>query len=76
MNTFGGTKLISLKYDLDDIPIGQSGSEDAPSVMMRNYRTGGTPWIVIIDKNGIVRFNNYHIEAEYAIQGMEQLKKS
>ena len=74
VNTFGGTKLIAMQYGLE-IPIGQSGSEDEPSQVMKNYRTGGTPWVIIIDKQGIVRYNNFHIKAEYAIQGIDALKK-
>ncbi|MBF0277854.1 MAG: hypothetical protein HQM13_08690 [SAR324 cluster bacterium] len=74
VNTFGGTEQVAKKYDLQ-IPIGQSGTEEEPSPVMKNYRTGGTPWVVIIDKEGIVRYNNFHIEAKYAIQGMEVLKK-
>lgn len=74
VNTFGGAKLVAATYDLE-MPIGQSGSSDEPSVLMRNYRTGGTPWIIIIDKNGIVRYNHFQIEADNAIKGMEQLKK-
>jgi hypothetical protein len=26
---------------------------------MRDYRTGGTPWTVIIDKQGVIRFNDF-----------------
>ncbi len=74
VNTFGGAKLVAARYGLK-MPIGQSGSKEAPSVMMRNYRTGGTPWVVIIDKKGIVRFNNFNIDANAAIEGMETLKK-
>lgn len=74
VNTFGGAKLVAATYGLE-MPIGQSGSSDAPSVMMKNYRTGGTPWVVIIDKRGYVRFNSFHIEAENAIKGMEMLKQ-
>ena len=42
---------------------------------MRNYRTGGTPWTIIIDKQKIVRFNDFHIAPEHAIAMIDQLKK-
>ena len=48
------------RYDLK-IPIGHSGVSGKPSKLMRNYRTGGTPWTIIIDRNGVVRFNDFHI---------------
>ena len=43
---------------------------------MRNYRTGGTPWTIIIDKRGMVRFNNFHIQAEDAVKIIDALKSS
>ena len=42
--------------------------------MMRNYRTGGTPWTIIIDKQGVVRFNGFRIEAEDAIHVLAALR--
>ena len=35
--------------------------------MMRNYRTGGTLGTIIIDKQGVVHFNGFRIEAGDAI---------
>ena len=29
------------------------------SLMMAEYGTGGTPWTIIIDRQGIVRFNDF-----------------
>lgn len=55
------------------IPVGHSGSPQQPSAVMRNYRTGGTPWTVIIDRNGIVRFNDFHIESDAAVTMINRL---
>lgn len=33
----------------------------APFVM-RNYRTGGTPWLILIDPTGTVVFNSFHVD--------------
>lgn len=74
VNTLGGAERMAEKYQLA-IPIGHSRSEEKPSKMMRNYRIGGTPWIIIIDKEGIVRYNHFNIDAKHAIAGMEVLKK-
>ena len=40
-------------------PIGYDAHVDGAqtSLVMQQYATGGTPWTIIIDKNGIVRFN-------------------
>ncbi|MBI4661500.1 MAG: hypothetical protein HY735_21980 [Verrucomicrobia bacterium] len=57
-------------------PIGQSGSTQKRSELMARYRTGGTPWVVIVDRNGVVRFNDFHLEAREATKLIEQLKKT
>jgi len=53
------------EYELD-IPVGHDGSAGQRSTIMRRYRTGGTPWVIIIDKSGIVRFNDFHVPAQRA----------
>jgi len=68
-------KDVARKYDLD-IPIGQSGTRRERSKLMRNYRTGGTPWTIIIDREGVVRYNNFHIDPAAAIRLIADLKKS
>ena len=35
---------------------------------MTLYRSGGTPWKVIIDKKGAVVFNGFHIDPDQAIK--------
>ena len=42
-------------------------------LIMRNYRSGGTPWAVIINQDGTVIYNHFHIEAEQAVALIEQL---
>lgn len=39
---------------------------------MREYRTGGTPWMVIVAPNGQVVYNEYHINAEKFIEYLKQ----
>ena len=53
-----------------DIPVGHDGTLATPSPLMREYRSGGTPWTVIIDKHGIVRFNGFRLQVK---QGEELL---
>ncbi len=59
-----------------DIPVGHSGRANAPSPLMRDYRGGGTPWTVIIDREGVVRFNDFHITPDEAHRLINQLRDS
>lgn len=56
--------------------MGQGGTRKQRSALMRNYRTGGTPWVIIIDKDGIVRYNDFHIQPDKAVQIIEELKQA
>ena len=47
-----------------DIPVGHDGTPGNPSPLMRVYRAGGTPWTVIIDKQGVVQFNGFRLSEE------------
>jgi thiol-disulfide isomerase/thioredoxin len=71
-NDLDAAKDIVKRYDLK-IPVGHSGSAAEPSAFMRHYRTGGTPWTIIIDRDGIVRFNDFHIDAGAASRLIDQL---
>ncbi len=62
------------EYELD-IPVGHDGTAGRRSLFMQRYRTGGTPWVVIIDKQGIVRFNGFHIRAERARTLIDELRR-
>jgi len=73
-NTFARAQEVASQYALT-IPIGQSGSKGSgSSPLMRQYRNGGTPWVIIIDRKGIVRYNDFHIEPKLAYQLIESLK--
>ncbi len=61
------------EYGLD-IPVGHDGSAGQRSTLMRRYRTGGTPWVIIIDKLGIVRFNDFHVPAQRARAIIDRLR--
>ena len=67
-----GTKVLE-KFELD-LPYGFDGAPDARSTFMRDYRTGGTPWTVIVDPEGVVRFNDFTIEKDAAIALIDRLK--
>lgn len=64
-NTFDHAKEVARKYKLK-IPVGQSGEPGKRSRVMARYRTGGTPWVVIIDRDGVVRYNDFRINVDQA----------
>ncbi len=72
-NTIEAAKAIIERYALT-MPVGHSGGEGQRSELMNNYRTGGTPWAIIIDKQGIVRFNGFGVNVEKAIPFIDFLK--
>lgn len=57
-----------------DVPVGHSGAPDAPSAFMASYRTAGTPWAIVIDKRGVVRFNDFHVTEELGAAWIDRLR--
>lgn len=69
-NTFSKLRKTQKDYDLD-IPFGHddgSNTGNRYSNVLDNYKTGGTPWHIIIDKDGKVVFNDFEIEASEAVR--------
>ena len=68
-NTQEAVRKLQLRYDLP-IPMGHDpgnpNTHERPQTM-RKYRTGGTPWIIIIDPNQTVVFNDFHIQVDNLI---------
>ena len=73
VNTADKLQEMATRYKLK-IPFGQSKGDTGTPEIMQKYRSGGTPWVVIIDQQGIVRFNGFHISPAAAAAGIEQLK--
>lgn len=73
-NTAEAAKKIIKQYKLT-MPVAQSGAKGIRSEFMNRYRTGGTPWTIIVDKKGIVRFNGFRVDADKAIPYIDQLKR-
>jgi len=56
------------------IPVGHDSDEEGKGVsLMRKYRSGGTPWTVLIDRDGVVRFNGFQISGPDAIGAVQAL---
>jgi hypothetical protein len=66
-----------LKYELE-IPMahaaGNPDSHEIPEIM-RQYRSGGTPWTVIINPEGGVVYNDFHIKPDRAVALIKGLLK-
>ena len=64
-----------LEWDLK-IPMahaaGNSETHEIPEIM-KKYRSGGTPWKVIINPEGTVIFNQFHIKPSQAVTLIEGL---
>lgn len=78
-NTQSKVREIQRQYDL---PIkmghdtGSPGGDHRPATM-RAYRTGGTPWVVIVNPEGQVVYNDYHIDANKFVAYLsDQLAKA
>jgi thiol-disulfide isomerase/thioredoxin len=74
VNTDAKLPEMASRYRLT-IPFGQSAGTSGTPEIMRAYRTGGTPWVVVIDRDGRVRFNDFHIQPDIAVTLIEQLKR-
>lgn len=66
INSKASVRELQLRYQLPILMGHDAGdpSGDHFPKTMKSYRTGGTPWIVVIDPSGRVVFNDYHIDAE------------
>ena len=73
VNTFENLKKIAKKYGLK-IPFAQSGDRENKSKIMKAYKTRGTPWTIIIDKKGVIRFANFHTKPDKAATLIDKLK--
>jgi hypothetical protein len=74
-NTEEKLRKNQLKYGVK-VPMAHAAGNPEnhlPPDIMINYRSGGTPWTVIIDPQGWVVFNNFHIEADSATAFIEKL---
>ena len=74
-NTKDKLRENQLKYGLK-IPMahapGNPQTHEIPAIM-RDYRSGGTPWTVIIDPSGTVAYNNFHLDVQPAAELIENL---
>jgi thiol-disulfide isomerase/thioredoxin len=60
-------RAIQMRYDLDIIFGHDEGSEEKHPHTMRSYRSGGTPWAVLISPEGEVLYNDFGIDPDGAV---------
>jgi thiol-disulfide isomerase/thioredoxin len=68
-NTQDAVRELQLRYELP-ITMGHDpgdGEAHKVSTTMRNYRTGGTPWLILINPDGIVVYNGFHVDTRKLI---------
>lgn len=67
LNTEDRLRDAQLRYRLA-IPFGHDPSaEGGPSSLMNDYRTGGTPWFIVIDPAGRLVFSDFSLDADRLI---------
>lgn len=80
INTADALRKNQLRYELD-LPFGHDQGDTSlprtdpghyPNTMV-NYRTGGTPWVTLIDPNGVVAFDGFHINIDALIEHLQGL---
>jgi len=64
INTGDKVREAQLRYQLPIKMAHDPGQQDIYPATMVNYRTGGTPWMVVADPSGTVIFNDFHIDTE------------
>ena len=73
-NTYDKIGETQKRYALN-IPFGHDAGDDdkSKSNIMTNYKTGGTPWYIIIDKHDNVVFSDFHLNPVAAIEFLKTL---
>lgn len=73
-NTSDKLRVMQKRYDL---PIAMGHDQGNPEThsrpnTMRSYRTGGTPWAILISPDGVVVYNDFSIDADNAIAFLQK----
>ncbi len=75
-NTYEKLRKNQLEYEIP-VPMAHDAGtrEKRLPRTMALYRSGGTPWKVIINKQGKVVFNGFHVDPDKAIKAIRTLAK-
>lgn len=74
VNTFERVRDNQQRYGLE-IPFGHAAPQRAKSTpaIMEDYRTGGTPWFVVIAPDGEVVFDGFQLDPESLVRTLRPL---
>jgi thiol-disulfide isomerase/thioredoxin len=75
VNTFDKLATTQKRHQLD-IPMAHDPGTEATggrSTLMGSYRSGGTPWFVLIDHSGTVIYNDFNVDGPRAIEYIRSL---
>ncbi len=74
VNTYEKMIETQKQYNLK-IPFGHDAGDDDKSTsnIMKNYRTGGTPWFIFIDNHDTIVFADFHLNENAAIKFLKTL---
>lgn len=71
-NTLAAAKQTAARRGLTT-PIGHDVPNDQRSNVMQHYQSGGTPWTVLIDLQGRVRYNAFHAQPGEMVSLMDMI---
>jgi len=74
VNSKKAVRELQLRYELP-ITMGHDVGTDLTGnhpLSMINYRTGGTPWLVLVDPEGTVVYNDFHVDPASLIEYVKQ----
>lgn len=66
---------IAKRYDLKMPVAHDPGTDGKRSDLLRRYRTGGTPWFIVLDHRGVVRLNAHWPSVQDVRQVIETARK-
>jgi thiol-disulfide isomerase/thioredoxin len=76
VNTFDRLRENQRRYGLR-VPFGHTAADPASAgavpTIMESYRSGGTPWFVVIAPDGRVVYDGFRLDAEALVQALRPL---
>ena len=73
-NTYEKMVETQKQYDLK-IPFGHDAGDDGKSTsnILTNYQTGGTPWILFIDKHNNIVYSDFSLNPDAAVEFLKSM---